>query len=105
MPVSGGSPTPLQQDAFEERRPTWSHDGQSIYFNSNRGGSLQIWKRWLRTGEMKTIGPQDTNESTESADGSFLVFTNNAYELWRCRPDGTGVERLLTQLRPEPGLD
>ncbi|MDT7816002.1 MAG: hypothetical protein QOJ42_5918 [Acidobacteriaceae bacterium] len=105
MPVSGGSPIPLQQDAFEERRPTWSHDGQSIYFNSNRGGSLQIWKRSLRTGEMKTIGPPDTNESTESGDGSFLVFTNNGYELWRSKPDGTGVERLLTQRRPEPGLD
>ena len=90
MPVSGGLATPLQQNAFEERRPTWSHDGQSIYFNSNRGGSLQIWKRSLRTGEMKTIGPPDTNESTESADGNFLVFTNNAYELWRSKPDGTG---------------
>ena len=55
MPVSGGSPAPLQQDAFEERRPTWSHDGQSIYFNSNRGGSLQIWKRSLQTGEIKSI--------------------------------------------------
>jgi hypothetical protein len=25
--------------------------------------------------------------------------------LWRSKPDGSGVERLLTQLRPEPGLD
>ena len=105
LPVTGGAPVPLQQDSFEERRPTWSHDGRSIYFNSNRSGSLQVWKRSLVSGEVKPIGPPDTNESTESDDGQYLVFTNSAYELWRCRPDGTGVERLLTTLRPEPGLD
>jgi Tol biopolymer transport system component len=105
MPVNGGSPTPLQQDLFEERRPTWSHDGLSIYFNSNRSGSLQIWKRVLATGEIKPIGPTDTNESTESYDGGYLVFTKGGYELWRSRPDGSGLESLPTTLRPEPGLD
>jgi Tol biopolymer transport system component len=105
MPVTGGPPAPLEQDAFEERRPTWSHDGHSIYFNSNRGGNLQIFKRSLQTGEVEPIGPPDTNESVESDDGRFLVFTTGAYEVWRCRSDGTGVERLLTGLRPEPGLD
>jgi Tol biopolymer transport system component len=105
MPSTGGPPSPLLQDAFEERRPTWSSDGRAIYFNSNRGGSLQIWKRSLETGEMKAIGPPDTNESTESDDGHFLVFGTGADEIWRCRSDGTGVERLLTGLRPEPGLD
>ena len=105
MPVSGGEPRPLQKNSFEERRPTWSQDGQSIYFNSNRGGSLQVWKRSLVTGQVTMVTPPDTNESTESDDGKYLVFTDNTYALWRCRPDGTGVERLATTLRPEPGLD
>lgn len=105
MSAAGGTPAPLQLDAFEERRPTWSRDGQSIYFNSNRSGSLQIWKRSLQTGQVTPVGPADTNESTESDDGRFLVFTNSGYELWRCRPDGSGLERLVTGLNPEPGLD
>jgi len=74
-------------------------------FNSNRSGSLQVWKRSLATGEIKPIGPGDTNESSESDDGKFLVFTNSAYELWRCHSDGTGVEPLSSGLHPEPGLD
>ncbi len=106
MPVSGGVPVPLQQDSFEERRPTWSHDGRSIYFNSNRGGTLQIWKQDLATGRLQPVGPPDTNESAESDDGQWLVFTtNDGYALWRCRADGAGAERLLTGLHPEPGLD
>jgi Tol biopolymer transport system component len=105
MPAAGGAATPFEENGFEERRPTWSHDGQSIYFNSNRGGSLQIWRKSLATGKISPIGPVDTNESTESDDGRFLVFSNSAYELWRCKSDGTGAERLVSDLHPEPGLD
>jgi Tol biopolymer transport system component len=105
IPVAGGKPTPLEEDRFEERRPTWSADGRAIYFNSNRGGSLQIWEHVLATGEVKPIGPPDTNTSTESPDGQDLYFGTNSYEVWRCDPDGRNASRLPQGPRPEPGLN
>lgn len=32
--------TPLTNDVFSDATPTWSHDGQEIYFNSDRGSYI-----------------------------------------------------------------
>lgn len=105
VPAAGGVPVPLEENNFEERRPTWSQDGQSIYFNSSRSGHLQIWRRSLQTGTVTPIGPEGTNTSTLSVDGQSLFFTTNTFDLWRSNPDGSQAQPLPVHLRPEPGLD
>jgi Tol biopolymer transport system component len=105
MRIAGGEPVPLEEDQFEERRPTWSADGQSIYFNSSRGGTLQIWKRSLKSGELTPIGPANTNASIESADGRSLYFGENDDSLWRSNPDGSAAQQLRVASAPQPGLD
>ena len=51
MAAVGGEPQLLQQDNFEVRRPCWSRDGKSIYFDSTRAGRPEIQKRDLASGE------------------------------------------------------
>jgi len=44
IPTSGKSPTMITNDDYINWSPTWSSDGKYIYFSSNRGGSMNLWR-------------------------------------------------------------
>ena len=41
---SGGAPVQLTNDAPTDWNPVWSPDGRSLFFASNRGGSMNLWR-------------------------------------------------------------
>ncbi|HEX5473454.1 MAG TPA: protein kinase [Vicinamibacterales bacterium] len=43
VPVDGGAATQLTDDPAFDRWPSWSPDGQRLYFESDRGGRFEIW--------------------------------------------------------------
>lgn len=43
--AEGGIPTPLTSPDSNDEAPTWSWDGQAVYFGSDRSGSWQIWRQ------------------------------------------------------------
>src|SRR5262249_717666 len=42
--VTGGPPTRITKDVYLDWNPVWSPDGAQLYFCSNRGGSMGIWR-------------------------------------------------------------
>ncbi|HEY6121790.1 MAG TPA: winged helix-turn-helix domain-containing protein, partial [Pyrinomonadaceae bacterium] len=44
MPATGGEPVPVTKDAFINWNPVWSPDGHYLYFASNRGGTMNLWR-------------------------------------------------------------
>ncbi|HMF79752.1 MAG TPA: hypothetical protein VK604_29090 [Bryobacteraceae bacterium] len=85
----GGSAYPLEQDSFEERLPVWSRDGRFIYFNSNRDGSVALWKRSLADGAVTRVSHSTAFASLESVDGHELYFDQgNGEGIWRSLPNG-----------------
>jgi Tol biopolymer transport system component len=106
LPVSGGRPTALEQDAFEERRPFWSRDGKFIYFDTTRAGQPQIWKRNLQTGVLRVVEARGFIDPQETLDGKAVFFSNNTSDepLWRS--DVNGVDPLrIDALRADPLLN
>lgn len=105
MAATGGEPKLLQRDDFEVRRPFWSRDGNSIYFDSTRAGRPEIWKRNLATNEARLIAPPGSLFPQESLDGKRLFFLDSdPHDLWMANTDGSNAVR-LEHIRPSPDGD
>jgi Tol biopolymer transport system component len=44
IPADGGTPVPVTQDASVDWSPAWEPDGKALYFGSDRGGSMNVWR-------------------------------------------------------------
>ena len=44
IPVSGGAPVAVTNGSTSDVNPVWSPDGKYLYFSSNRGGSVNVWR-------------------------------------------------------------
>jgi Tol biopolymer transport system component/DNA-binding winged helix-turn-helix (wHTH) protein len=78
--------------------PSWSRDGESIYFGSARSGSWQIWKQSVHGGGAVQITQHGGFTGFESYDGKTFYYSKDVEGLWSVPVDG-GAEALVT-----PGL-
>src|SRR5262249_2399231 len=44
IPVGGGDPVEVTNDPATDWNPVWSPDGNYLYFVSDRGGSMNLWR-------------------------------------------------------------
>lgn len=97
----GGKVRRLTTDAGPEYNPSWSRDGQWIYFSSNRSGLRQIWKgRADGTGEERQVTKNGGWAGFESTDGKYLYFTTafRNTSIWRVPVAGGEEVRVLSGL-------
>jgi Tol biopolymer transport system component len=105
--VGGSHALPIARFADADNVfPTWSRDGQWIYFASNRGGkTFQVWKVAVRNGFALQSAPVQVTSNggfatAESADGRFLFYSNaSGPGIWKVPVDG-GRESAVW---PRPG--
>jgi len=82
MPAGGGEPTPVTSGAATDWCPVWSPDGRHIYYASNRGGSMNLWRVPINeesgkpTGEPEAIITPATSlaHPSISADGKRIAY-------------------------------
>ena len=91
----------LTESPAIDTSPSYSPDGKKITFNSDRGGSQQIYVMDSNGRNQKRISKGSGNYATPvwSPRGDLIAFTKNfqgQYFIGVMRTDGTG-ERLLTE--------
>jgi Tol biopolymer transport system component len=100
IPFAGGEPQLLEHNAYEERMPSWSADGRSLYFNSNRDGSLAAWRRSLVNGSVQRIAQAGIFAVAPTGQG--LIYSSRNGELWSSDLDGNHPAELMGGLRADP---
>jgi serine/threonine protein kinase/Tol biopolymer transport system component len=82
VPAAGGSPVKLTAEDSIDWNPVWSPDGKYIYFSSDRGGSMNLWRIAVdeKTGEALGVAEAVPTPSryamsvSFSRDGKSLVY-------------------------------
>jgi eukaryotic-like serine/threonine-protein kinase len=84
LAATGGTPTRVTQDAAVDWNPVWSPDARHLYFLSDRGGTMNIWRVAIDEGRGRPSGaPQPVTAPAASvtslsfaADGRRLGFVS-----------------------------
>jgi len=74
MPI-GGAARRLTNDRFVETDPTWSPDGRSIAFSSDRDGTTDLWVRDVASGADTKVAPEATKASW-APRGNEIAYIN-----------------------------
>jgi Tol biopolymer transport system component len=110
--ASGGERTPVTDDAFIDWNPVWSPEGGELYFLSNRGGEMNLWRVAIdeNTGHLRgapepaTLPSNNCQYVNFARNGSALVYgqTTGSENLWQiafdpARGQVSGAATPLTQ--------
>ncbi|TMQ57669.1 MAG: hypothetical protein E6K76_09865 [Candidatus Eisenbacteria bacterium] len=109
----------VTNDLRQDLHPVWGRAGRFIYFSSDRGGGINIWRMPVAKDGSPTGGPQQVTtgagqdvEVALSSDGTRMAFTilrQNA-DLWKLpvapdtgRPTGAPVKVIATSREESRG--
>lgn len=84
VPVGGGEPAAVTSGTARDWSPAWSPDGRYLYFVSDRGGSMNLWRvrtdeksgRALADPEPVTTPATSLAHVSVSADGKHLAYSS-----------------------------
>lgn len=94
--ISIGVPRCVTYGPREEAIPSWSHDGNWIYYCSNQTDASEIWKVPATGGEAVQLTFAGGIGGVESSDCKYLYYAKyNVPGIWRLLLDG-GQEELVT---------
>jgi Tol biopolymer transport system component len=83
----GGKPRNLTAHPANDSFPSFSSDGQWIYFTSLRGGPSAIWKMPVTGGNPVQVSPNNARRGIESPDGQYLYYVEGTADavgaLWQ----------------------
>jgi hypothetical protein len=93
--------------------PSWSADGDEIYFASDRSGRPEIWKAAITETEPTQVTDHGALAAAMSVERSAILYYpdadpspgNWAQELWRLSLDSGAAEKLLDRVYPFAHVD
>ena len=78
--ASGGDPVAVTNDPYVDWNPVWSADGSYLYFSSDRGGSMNLWRVPLDEKSGKLLGAPEA-VTTPSPYSGFITFSRDGLHM------------------------
>ena len=91
--------SPAEVSGFQQLTlmPSWSSDGDAVYFASNRSGQNEIWRQ--RPGDEATQVTRNGGiQAAESPDGRFLYYIKKYQGALFRMPSGGGEEEQVAEM-------
>jgi Tol biopolymer transport system component len=85
--------TALTTGDVRDERPRWSADNRDVFFESNRRGSVNVWRVSASGGEPARVtnGVGMESRARPSPDGQWVAFDKDSNWTWLVRPDGSAA--------------
>jgi Tol biopolymer transport system component len=78
--TGGGQPIPVMRDPYVDWSPVWSPDGKYLYFSSDRGDGMNVWRVPIHENSGEILGPLEP-VSTPSQYVGHLDFARDGRHL------------------------
>lgn len=84
-------------DSFHDGGPSWSPDGSTVVFHSDRGGDYDIWAINADGTDMRRLTATSDSDAypVYKPDGSRIAFIRGN-ELWTMNPDGSDQQQVTS---------
>ena len=84
IPATGGEAVPVTDDVYTDWDPIWSPDGKFLYFSSDRGGTMNLWRvpideasgRVLNSPQPVTTGVSRSEYLTIGEGGKKIAYAS-----------------------------
>ena len=91
QPASGGGPILVSERRTRDYNPTWPHDGRHLFFVSERGGSMDLWRQGIGAdgrpeGDAERLSVAlETRTAAFSPDGNKIAYSRGfrVGNVWR----------------------
>ncbi len=77
--AKGGRPEPVTSDTAFDWNPVWSPDGRHLYFASDRGGSMNLWRVPIEEESGKVLGPPESLTTPSPYSGYISLSRSGLY--------------------------
>ena len=81
VPVAGGAPVALTNDAHMDWGPAWSPDGSNLYFSSDRGGGMNLWRIGIDEDAGTPVGEPEPVTTGALSEKWFSALASNGRSL------------------------
>ena len=81
LPTGGGEIVPVTNDAAVDWNPVWSPDGNYLYFSSDRGGTLNLWRVQIDEESGKVLGQLEPVTAGVGATAQHISFSEDGQRL------------------------
>ncbi|MGA8596751.1 MAG: DUF5050 domain-containing protein [Bryobacteraceae bacterium] len=98
MTAQGGKLARISSTVGNNFRPSWSSDGRSIYFLSDRTGRSEVWRVSSTGGREMQITKHGGTAYVESPEGGTIYYLREEgsnSSLWKCSTEGTQESKVL----------